>query len=141
MNYQDFKLAQEKELNEFTSKYCFWAFGQDQLDKKLAELGITEEELQEKYVGFYGGAMRADKVSEYEELSTHHFNQLQEHLKNADFALSAFKYELANHEYGYTYDETPALRALGLSARDVADNEVLRNAFVKAVQDIREQDC
>lgn len=55
MNYQDFKLAQEKELNEFTSKYCFWA--------------------------------------------------------------------------------------LGLSARDVVDNEVLRNAFVKAVQYIKEQDC
>lgn len=141
MTYQDLKLAQENELNEFTSKYCFWAFGQDQLNKKLAELGITEEELQEKYVGFYGGAMRADKVSEYEELLTRHFNQLQQHLKDTDFALSAFKYELANHEYGYTYDETPALRALGLSARDVADNEVLRNAFVKAVKYIKEQDC
>lgn len=141
MTYQDFKLAQEKEVNEFTSKYCFWAFGQDQLNKKLAELGITEEELQEKYIGFHGGAMRADKANDYLELLKRHFNQLQEHLKDADFALAAFKYELASHEYGYTYDETPSLRVLGLSARDVADNEVLRNAFVKAVQDIKEQDC
>ena len=50
MTFKEFKEMQAKELNEFTHKYCFWAFSRDQLNKKLQELGITEEELQKKYV-------------------------------------------------------------------------------------------
>ena len=141
MNYGDFKKKTSEELNAFTKKYCFWAFGRDQLNAKLQELGITEEEMRQKYVGFYGGAILADKVKDYEALSDKHFKQLKEYLKDEKFAYSAFRYELSNHEYGYTYDEAPALRALCLTARDVSENETLRRAFVKAAADVKEATC
>lgn len=140
MLYQDFKKITEKEVNEFTKKYCFWAFGRDQLNKKLQELGITEEELQKNYVSFYGGAIRADKVAEYRKIADKHNQQLKENMKNFDFAYSAFRYELANHEYGYTYDEEPALDALCLTAREVVKNEILNRAFCKAAQEIKNEE-
>ncbi len=140
MLYSEFKEITARELNEFTKQYCFWAFGRDQLEKKLQELGITEEELQKEYVSFYGGAIRADKVADYNKMADRHDQQLKENMKNFNFAYSAFRCELANHEYGYTYNEEPALNALGLTAREVVENEVLNRAFCKAVQEIKSQE-
>ncbi len=137
MLYTEFKEIQAKELNEFTSKYCFWAFSRDQLSKKLQELGITEEEMQKKYISFYGGAIRADKVAEYKKLADKHRRQLSENMKNSDFAYSAFLYELNNHEYGYTYNGIPAVEALNLTIHEVADNLTLNRAYRKACEEIK----
>ena len=46
----------------------------------------------------------------------------------------------ANHEYGYTGNETPALETLGLTADDVVDNPVLNRAFCRAAREIKNQD-
>lgn len=138
MLYKELKEIQAKELNEFTSKYCFWAFGREQLNKKLQELGITEEELQKNYVSFYGGAIRADKAAEYRKIAEKHNQQLAENMKDFDFARSAFLYELNNHEYGYTYNGIPALDALNLTIQEVADNLTLNRAYCEACEQIKD---
>ena len=43
-----------------------------------------------------------------------------------------FKYELDNHEYGYTGDAEDTIEALGLTWDEINSNENLLNGFKKA---------
>ena len=57
----------------------------------------------------------------------------QRKTKNRDgYLLEMFRHELSNHEYGYTRDAEPALKALGICWEDIGDDERLLNAFETA---------
>jgi hypothetical protein len=43
-----------------------------------------------------------------------------------------FEYELANHEYSYTYDPEPALNTLGLTLEEVEADPIMADAFKRA---------
>ena len=47
-----------------------------------------------------------------------------------------FLYELENHEYGYTGDESDTLMALGLSRKDIASDERLYHGLCMAMEKI-----
>lgn len=141
MKYKEWNEQRIKDVNDFVNANCIFAFGPEQLKQALKEHNLTEEQFQAEYVAFYGGgAIREDKVKEYESMSQRHFDDLQEKMKDFDFAYSAFYYELSNHEYGYTYDETDALIDLGLTPKQIAENQILNRAFCKAAQEVKNQD-
>ena len=48
------------------------------------------------------------------------------------YLLEMFRYELANHEYGYTRDPEPALDALGLTEQEIAGDKRLCAAYLTA---------
>ena len=52
--------------------------------------------------------------------------------ENNDTFREMIRYELANHEYGYTRDPHDALMALGMSLNKVANDDRLRHGFEKA---------
>lgn len=52
-----------------------------------------------------------------------------------------FCYELANHEYGYTYDLDPTLDALGLTIEEVRQNERLLHGLEEARKEVMKHDC
>ena len=53
-------------------------------------------------------------------------------MKDYNFALSAFIYELANHEYNITYDYDSTLEALNLTDEEIDNSDVLFKAFKEA---------
>lgn len=141
MTYKEYKENMTQEINEFANQYCIWAFGREQLAEALKEHNLTEEEFQNNYCGFFGGgAIRKDKIKEYENICEKQNNQLKELMKDEEFAYDALYYELANHEYGYTGNESDALRDLGLTADDIINNQVLNRAFCRAAREIKNQD-
>lgn len=141
MKYKEYKEIMSKEINEFVDANCIWAFGKEQLEQALKERNLTQEQFNNEFCGFIGGgAIRKDKVKEYLEICEKQNAKLKELLNDEQFACDALYYELANHEYGYTGNETPALETLGLTADDIVDNPVLNRAFCQAVQEIRKQE-
>lgn len=140
-DYKQWNEARTQEVNQFVELNCIFAFGRDQLQEALKEHNLTEKEFESDFVGFIGGgAIRESKIKDYEAMCKKHFDELQENLKDFDFAYSAFYYELANHEYGYTHDETEALIDLGLMPKDIESNPILNKAFCKAALELRNQD-
>ena len=51
-----------------------------------------------------------------------------------------FEYELANHEYGYTYDLEDTLNAIGLSMEEINNDERLKHGFDLALNRYRENE-
>ena len=54
-------------------------------------------------------------------------------LENPKYLVDMFKYELANHEYGYTYDLEPTLEACGLTEEDIENNSDLNKKLLTVV--------
>lgn len=139
MKYIDFKKKIEKEHNDFSSKNIIWAFSDEQLNEALKKRGLTLKQFKELYAGFYcGGAILKSAIPEHEAMSKRHYDELHYNLRNdSDFAYEAFSYELANHEYCYTRNFSPAIRALGLSSDDINDCPLMLEAFKKAEKECR----
>lgn len=142
ITYKELSEKLNKPVQDFISKHAFWVFGETQLNEKLKELGITKEQLQKDYVSFFGGAIKKDKVQEYRRISNKATNDLIEALKaDFDLAKDAFNYELNNHECFYTGRFSEALNAIGLTIKEVNENETLLKAFKEAKNDYWEWAC
>lgn len=100
MTYQQYLKKREKEMNELP---LFFAFSNKQLEDELVKRGLTMNDTDKIYkLGDTGGfylKSDADKIREY-------FNkkdELEDLMKDYDFAVSAFEYEMDNHEYAINY--------------------------------------
>lgn len=134
MNYGDFKKAQSKELDEFLKGNVFWAFNRKQLEEKLQELKITEDDLVKKYAKFYGGGLiKKDKIDEYINISDAHAKELKTRMKgDYDFAKSAFRYEMGNYECFFSFRFDEVFGALALTESEIEYDDNLRRAFNEA---------
>lgn len=137
VSYREFEKSNSKELDEFISKNCFWAFSKEQLTKKLKELNITRDEFESNYQNFIGGGfIRRDKVEEYntivENMSKNKRSML---LENFEFAKSAFIYEMNNYECFISDDYDKVKKALGLTNKDINKNHMLLTAWNSARED------
>lgn len=131
--YSEFKKENAKKLNDFIGKNMFFAFGHEQYERKLKELGLTDEEFKAQYVSFLGGAMRADKVEEYEQISSEMQNNMRNKmLTDKDFAKIAFKYEMGNYEVFYSSRYNEVFGSLCVSQKDFENNPALEDAFKQA---------
>ena len=134
VSYKELKEKNSKELNEFISKNCFWAFSKEQLGEKLNELNITHEEFESNYQNFIGGGfIRRDKVKEYnsivERMNKNKRNLL---LENFEFAKDAFMYQMNNYECFISDDYDKVKKALGLTNKDINNNPMLLKAWNSA---------
>lgn len=129
MTYQEFRKKQQTDISNFP---MFFAFSDKQLKEGLEKLGNppTSEMVS---IGAGGFMLKKDKPN-FDAMFKRHETELNENMKNPDFAYSAFDYELANHEYCITCDNTDALETLNLTYDDVLKNPVLFDALNKAQQ-------
>lgn len=133
--YKEMRELIQREVNAFP---LFAAFTREQFDEGYKELGLKDSD-RVTHIG--GGAyVPSAKMGDFHALFARHDAALAEALKDEAFAYDAFVYELQNHEYGYTWDEEPALDALGLSCADVEGDPVLLSAFVKARDYVRSRE-
>ena len=118
--YVDLKEKHQAKYNAFPMMF---AFSNEQFDEGLKKLDATAKEI--VYLGF-GTYIKEVDISDYEKMVKRLNNEKSEMLNNNDrYTYQAFLYELANHEYGYTYDIEPTLQALNLTADQVANDHRL----------------
>ena len=143
--YKQLSDKHQSEVNDFLSRYAFFAFSPEQFKEGLARFGISEADAPDKLqeIGA-GGFILKDHYNEYNELAERLNNEFQEALRDPEtghqFAVDMFTYELANHEYCYTGDVSETLDALGLEFNDVVSDPVLSSALLEAIQTVTRED-
>lgn len=130
--YLDFKVREQRLIEFLPIKFIY-----DGRKKMMEEFGLTDSpEDFDKICPIGCGAYCLKKDKNYiDDMFGGREKRLQEKMKEDDFLLDAFKYELSEHEYHLTYDPTLALRSLGLSLRTVEADERLLRIFKQATED------
>ena len=124
----------QQEVNDFP---FFFAFDKKQFNDGMRELGLNPTDTDKIYsLSGTGGYYRKSDSKMLHEMFDRHEKERQSAI-DADttgdgFIFDMFNYELGNHEYVVTYDETDAIYALGLSVEDVYSSKKLLHGLRKA---------
>lgn len=89
--YLDMMKRQQQELTDFPIAY---AFNEKQLEEALEKLGATKEECC-TYLNM-GDVMKKTDVPAFKAMLKRHTEELQNAMKNEQFAEEAFRYEMDN---------------------------------------------
>lgn len=146
MLYKEMKEKHSKEYEDFSKGKVFYAFSDNQFKEGMQKLGLDadKEEDLKKIVYFFSGCYALkEEVKNLKDLLAS-FTEEQKKLIEEDktglgFIYSMFKYELANNEYGYTYDLNDTLRALGLTYGEVMERPNLMYGLNKALEEYKEE--
>ena len=123
MNYYELKEKQSAELNQFP--ICF-AFNQKHFDEAKEKLGVENNSDLRATPG--GGIIKKTNVENLANLWRTQKEEMEKHMADDLFMLDAIKYELSNHEYSYTYDESDTIEALGLDIKNPRTLTILNHA-------------
>ena len=133
--YEELKDRQQKEFNNFPIAY---AFNEKQLVEALEKLGAKKEECVSVFG--HGDIVKKEDAPKLLAMMKRHDQEVAEAMKDYDFAVGAFLYEMNNHEYCINWDgdddvlgcfmlDFKKLRELGLEdAYRVARREHMRIA-------------
>lgn len=141
--YREMRDRQQREYNEFSKQFCFYAFSEKQFAEGMQQMNLNPEADREKVRAIIGGGfVLADKQADLEALFDR-FQKEREDAIKADqtgdgFIYEMFVDELENHEFSYTEDPTEAVIACGLDLREVVENEALNHGLSKAMDACRE---
>lgn len=124
MNYTELK---KKEEDRISSVPIVWAFSDAQLKEGAESKGLEVTEL--RAIGA-GGYMRPQDKHLLDEAFEQNEKEREEWLKDPKNLEEAFRYELSNHEYCFTYDDVKAWVAVGLSMKNSTPEQ--RQVFVTA---------
>jgi hypothetical protein len=131
--YTVLKKQQQEEINNFPMVF---AFNDKQFEEAMEKLGLTKKDTDKVYSFGGGGIYRKTDSQALRDMFDKHEKEMQEAIDNDltgdGFIYDMFDYELANHEFGYTWDSEPTLEALGLTMEEVQANEKLLRGFNKA---------
>lgn len=129
--YNELKQVLHDRMNNFEG--LFFAFSNEQLREGMQKLGIKDTK-EIVSIGA-GGFVLKSRVQAFKDTIEQNDKDLAEFLSNRTGLLDALVYELGNHEYCITYDETDALRALDLELDTIAP-DVLREAKEKYLEGV-----
>lgn len=136
ISYEKLRARQQKELNALPIGF---AYNDKQHEEMIKKLGVaTKDELYRGHGGYYR-KVDADLINNTLERLA---KELEEALKDYDFAYGAFLYEFANHEYHISREPGYVLEAIGLeydwdngACPELTNNPMLAAAFVRARKD------
>lgn len=131
--YLALKQKHQEEVNKFPVAF---AFSRSQFAEAMAKLGLEEYETNKVYGIGSGGYIRRTDSAALHEMFGRHTDEMQAaidgDLTGDGFIFDMFSYQLANHEYGYTWDVEPTLDALGLTLQEVNASFNLKRGLNKA---------
>ena len=129
-SYSILKQAHQKEVNEFPLCY---AFNNKQFEEGMAKLGLTPDQTDKVFGTGSGGFYLRTDDDRLNKMFDRHRKQIRDAIDkdtiSEEFILDMFNYELANHEFIITGDESDAINALGLSWDDIEKNQKLRHGL------------
>lgn len=137
--YLTLKEKHQKEINEFPFGFCF---NDQQYNEMMANWGLTPEDTDKIYSIGGGGYIRKSDSKAMNEMFDRHEREIaaaREENKD-DYLYHMFNYELANHEYGYTYDATDTLAVLDLTMEEIEADERMLEAFKRAIKNQENND-
>lgn len=105
----------------------------------MESIGLNLKET--KKVAYLGAGVyiRADEIQNYKKFKDKQRKEFEENMKIYDFAKSAFKSELANHEYCYTMDPYDAINALGYTSDEINNDPLLHKALKTAKKELLDE--
>lgn len=130
-NYNQMKSRHQKAVDNLP---MYFAFGDRQFNELREKLGFeTEEEMLKNVFTLGAGSIILKKDKE---LVMNTFEQNSKEMKKAmkddDFLLSAFEYELGNHEYIITYEIDETLDALGITPEEYSNSDRMKRIMKQA---------
>lgn len=131
-SYSDFKLAEREAIDALPIEF---AFNDDQFHDMLKKFGLTLDEKDKLRRIPGGGFCLATDAKMIVETMLSWSRKLSEIIKTDDeFTVDALRYELDNHEYGYTGEPDDALLELGLPSDVNKLDERMKNLFCRATE-------
>lgn len=110
--YQELKKEIQAMYDDFLGKYAFFAFDAEGFKEGCKKLNVSNEN---KITRLYGGGfLLVSKVEEFKELAKTTKKMEKDFRKEAKNFKAMLRYEMANHEYQYTYDLTDTLESIGM---------------------------
>lgn len=128
--YEELKQRHQKELGDFPG---FFAFNDRQFKEGMEALGVKDAK--ELCQGFAGMVYRKADEEKLKALLKRQSKETEEAFKDDKTLHDAFVYELTNHEYCITYDETDTLCALGIGRKELMQDERIADIFEQARAD------
>lgn len=135
--YEEMRNRHQQEVNAFPMGA---AFSENQFNEMMEKWGLDPEKDLDKIcgAGVPGCFIRKSDKDAWKNLFENHFKEQDEaiaqDLDGTGFVYSMFKYELDNHEFGYTWDMTDALDCLGYTVDEVMSDAKLKAGLEKAIQ-------
>ena len=128
----------EKEVDALD---LMFAFGNDQFKEVMEQHGWTVEKHPDLYsIGVGGGFATKETAKAFNQTVKRQQAELNEAMKDDDFAISAFKYEAGNHEYEINdYGDEETLGALGLKVDDLNKDPRLRKLYKQALTEYAQE--
>lgn len=137
--YAEMKKRHQEETNALP---MYWAFSDEQFDKKLKELGLTRKDTGKLCKTFGGGFCLASDAKMIAGTLIRHRKELEAAIKADEtgdgFIKDMFLYELRNHEYTYTLDTEETLNACGFSEVEVEADPRLKYGLEMACKKLCE---
>ena len=140
--YQEWKSTRQGGFDKLPIKY---AFSNEQFKTMMESWGLTENDT-DKIVslGYQGFYLKSDQSVIKEWLYRDSGKELEELMQDEEFAISAYYYEMCNHEYGINYDGVlDVLRCFGKEKlSDLSDEQLkyYRKAEEKYYHDAKENE-
>lgn len=141
-----YKELKKRQKEEFDTLPLHAAFGQEQINRKLQELGFSEDHNADNYYGKhivslgFGVFILKKDLGLYNEMAARHEKERQEAISGdktgMGFIKEMFVSELYDHEYGLTEDPTDTLLALGMTPQTLSDNPILMKGFQTACREV-----
>lgn len=128
--YTDLKAKHQAEVNAFPLGF---AFNQKQFDEMMEKWGLKPTDIREILSIGGGGYVRKDDAKAMNEMFARHEEEHKAAMQDDEYLFSMFNYELANHEYSYTYDLTDTLEALGLTMDEINANPRMLHMLERAI--------
>ena len=120
--YTQIKQRHSDEFGEFPIAF---AFSEKQLQEALVKLGAKQCDCVS--LGS-GGIIQKTEQGNFAKLVDRHSSEMAQFYKDDKSLVSAIVYELGNHEYGYTWDESETISALDLDMEDERTKTIFQEA-------------
>ncbi len=129
--YTSLKSKHQAEVDAFPFGF---AFNQKQFDEMMTKWGLTSDDTDKIYsIGGCGYVRKSDAEAMNKMFERHELERKMARKHGDDYLFEMFNYELANHEYSYTYDLTDTLEALGLTMDEVNADPRMTDALKRAI--------
>ena len=129
--YSQMKSRHQKAVDNLP---MYFASGDRQFNELREKLGFeTEEEMLNNVFTLGAGSIILKKDKELV-MNTFEQNskEMEKAMKDDDFLLSAFEYELGNHEYIITYEIDETLDALGITPEEYSNSDRMKRIMKQA---------
>jgi hypothetical protein len=139
--YLTLKQKHQAEVDAFPMAF---AFSDKQFEEAMAKLELKAKDT-DKVLSIGGGGIirKTDREAFHYMFAKNEIAKkeaIDGDLTGDGFIFDMFSYELANHEYGYTWDVEPTLEALGLTMDEVKADKKLLHGLTKARKSVRESE-